>query len=288
MGFEKDDRVVIIHADDIASSHAANAAAFECLESGIASCGSVIVPAAWLMEAAHKCRQNKNFDIGVHLTLTSEYGTCRWRPVSSVDKNTGLLDDEGYLWKTTAQAVMNADPKAAESEMRAQVELALQNGIDVTHLDTHMVTVLHPKFIHSYLALAEEYRIPAFLPRLTKEQIVALGLGEYADFFIDLIKKLEESKFPLLDYIIIDTLGVQENKAAFYIELLDSLKPGLTHLLFHPAKKDPELEAMCQDSESRYQDYRAFTDPRLLEHIEADEAKIIGYREIRKWFRENY
>ncbi|MHA2296208.1 MAG: polysaccharide deacetylase family protein [Candidatus Hodarchaeales archaeon] len=287
LGFEKDDKIVITHVDDMGSSHAANVAAFKCLEFGIASCGSVIAPAAWLMEVVHEYRQNRKMDLGIHLTLTSEYSNSRWRPISSVDSETGLLDEEGYLWKTTEQAVASVDPEAAMEEMRAQVELVIQNGVDITHIDMHMGTVIYPKFVQGYLSIAREYQIPAFLPRVTREQLVALGLGEYADFFVNWMKKIEESGFPLVDHFIIETLGESDDKIAFYARSFDSLEPGLTHLLFHPARMSPELEVITSDSRARHQDYQAFTDPKLKEHVEETGVKIIGYREVRDYYREN-
>ncbi|MFX1252224.1 MAG: polysaccharide deacetylase family protein [Promethearchaeota archaeon] len=288
MGFEKDDRVVIVHIDDMAMSHAANEASFECLEFGIVSCGSVIAPAPWLMEAAFKCQKNKHFDVGVHLTLTCEYDTYRWRPLSSVDPKTGLIDEEGYLWKTAEQAIAHVDPEAAVEEMRAQIELALRSGIDITHIDSHMGSIMHPKFIQGYLELAEEYRVPAFLPRPSRELLEAHGLGEQGDFFLTWVKELENSGVPIIDYLVSHPLGKSEEKTAIYMKLFDSLKPGLTHLLIHPAKTSSELEALSHLSiPGRHEDYQAFTNPKLKEHVERRGVKIIGYREIRKFVQEN-
>ncbi|MFX0061431.1 MAG: polysaccharide deacetylase family protein [Candidatus Hermodarchaeota archaeon] len=288
MGFEKDDRVVIVHIDDMAMSHAANEASFECLEFGIASCGSVIAPAPWLMEAALKYQKNKHFDVGVHLTLTCEYDTYRWRPLSSVDPKTGLFDEEGYFWKTVEQAAANVDPEAATEEMRSQIELALHNGIDVTHIDSHMGTIFHPKFIQGYLSIAKEYRVPALLPRPTKELIEAKGLGEYTDLLQGFMKQLEKSELPFIDYVVDHPLGKSEERTTIYMQLFDSLKPGLTHLYFHPAKNRSELKALSHHSiPGRHEDYLAFTDPKLKEHVERIGVKIIGYREIRKFIREN-
>jgi len=125
MGFEADDIVVITHIDDIAMSHAANVASFECLDYGIAKCGSVISVSGWLMEAARICQKRQDYDIGVHLTLTSEYFTYRWRPLSTSNPESGLFDPEGYLWMTAQEAVSNIQPESAELEMRAQINIKI-------------------------------------------------------------------------------------------------------------------------------------------------------------------
>jgi predicted glycoside hydrolase/deacetylase ChbG (UPF0249 family) len=288
LGYSKTDKVVIIHIDDIGFSHSSNIAAFECLDFGITSCGSVIVPSPWFFETVSILKQNPNYDIGVHLTLTAEYDTYRWKALSSVDPATGLLAEDGCLWKTSEEAITNVTSEAAEYEMRAQIEYAINCGIDITHIDSHMGTVFDPKFIQSYLSLADEFRIPAFIPRLTSQELISMGFGEYIDLFQALLKSLEEKGIPLMDHMIIDTGGKYPDKSQYYCDLLAEIKPGLTHLLCHPAKMSSELRGITPDSaEWRDQDYQAFTDNRLQECIEKFELNIIGYQKIRDIFR-NY
>lgn len=286
LGFEASDKVVIFHIDDIGYSHASNVASFECLDFGIASCGSILIPAPWFLEAASICRNNAKYDIGVHLTLTCEYDFYRWRALSSVDPKTGLLDSEKSLWRTEEEAITNITVEAAEIEMRTQIQMAVDNGIDITHIDSHMGTVLNPKFIPSYLKVAREFNVPAFLPRISREELVALGLGDLADVYLKMFSKLEASGVPLIDHIIIDTLGEQPDKVDYYCNRMAEIKPGLTHFLFHPAKISPELKAITQDTaEARNQDYEAFTNPRIKECVEKHDLKIIGYRKICDYIR---
>jgi predicted glycoside hydrolase/deacetylase ChbG (UPF0249 family) len=288
LGFSPTDKVVIFHMDDVGFSHSSNVASFECLDFGVATCGSVIVPSPWFLETASVCRNNPKYDIGVHLTLTCEYDLYRWRALSTVDQESGLLDEEGCLWRTTAEAIMHVTPEAAEIEMRAQIQRALDHGIDVTHIDTHMGTVLDPKFIPAYLALGTEFKIPAFMPRLSREEIIELGFSEYADMYLELLPQLEAEGVVLLDQIIINTGGEQPDKLKYYCDRMAEIKPGLTHLLFHPAKMSPELNAIAPDSGVwRDQDYRAFTDKRIKNCIKKHKLKLIGYRKIREYLREN-
>jgi len=286
LGFTSSDRVVIFHIDDIGFSHAANIGSFECLDGGVASCGSVIVPAPWFSDAASIIKQRPHYDIGVHLTLTAEYETYRWRAISSVNPSSGLLSSDRYLWKTSEEAVEHISPETAEQEMRAQINLALQSGIDVTHIDSHMGTVINPKFLPSYLSLAREYKIPAFLPRLNSEEISALGLGEFTEIFLNLITSLEEEGFPLVDQMIIDTGGEYPDKIQYYCKRFKEIRPGLTHFLFHPAKMSSELQSITPDSAKwRNQDYEAFIDPLIRQCVEELDLHVIGYRQIRDVLR---
>ncbi len=281
MGYNENDRVLITHIDDMGFCHAANAASRECLSSGAASCASVIVNAPWFMEAASICREHPQFDVGVHLTLTCEYTTLRWPALSSRDPATGLIDAEGYLWHTREDAVRNVKEDAAEAEMREQIDRALAAGIDVTHIDTHMGSVVHPKFLRIYLQLAAEYGVPAFLPNITRERLEALREDEMANEYLEVLDQVDTDSVPTLDEILIDTLIDLDDKKSFYRDLIDHVKPGLTHLLFHPAKKSEELKAIADTFDSRNADYEAFSDRELKTYIEDAGIKHIGYRELR-------
>ena len=286
LGFDASDKVVIFHIDDMGFSHASNVASFECLDFGIASCGSILVPAPWFLEVASICRDNPKYDVGIHLTFTCEYDLYRWRALSSVDPKSGLLDSEKSLWRTSEEAIANVTVAAAELEMRAQIQMALDNGIDITHIDTHMGTVIDPKFLPIYLKMTREFNVPAFLPRVNKEMLIEVGLGDTADVIIKMFSQLEAKGVPMLDHIIIDTGGEYTDKTEYYCKLFAEIKPGLTHFLFHPAKMSPELEGITPDSAGwRDQDYKAFKDPRLKECVEKNDITIIGYRKIRDYLR---
>ena len=281
MGYSEDDRVLITHIDDMGFCHAANMASFECLDSKAASCGSVIVNAPWFLETAEICTQNPQYDIGVHLTLTCEYLVFRWPALSSRDLDSGLVDAQGYLWHTREDAIRHVTEDAAEAEMRQQIDRALEAGIDVTHIDTHMGSVVHPKFLRIYLRLADEYGVPAFLPNITRQRLEQLKEDEMANEYLDVLEKVDSDTVPTLDEIIIDTLIDLDDKKAFYRDLIDGIKPGLTHLLFHPAKQGDELNAIADTYASRNADYVAFSDTELKTYIDQAGIKHIGYRELR-------
>ncbi len=286
LGYEASDKVVIFHIDDMGFSHASNVASFECLDFGVASCGSILAPAPWVLEVASMCRKNPKYDVGVHLTLTCEYDLYRWRALSSIDMSSGLVDSEKALWRTSEEAIANVTVAAAEVEMRAQIQIALDNGINITHIDSHMGTVMFPKFLPIYIKMAREFDVPAFLPRINREMLIEQGLGDSADAIIKMFSKIEESGAPLVDYMMIDTTGESPNKVEYYCKRMAEIKPGLTHFLFHPAKMCPELMAITSDSASwRNQDYEAFINPQIKECINKNDIKIIGYREIRDYMR---
>jgi hypothetical protein len=77
------ERAVILHVDDLAMCHGGNRAYLELARAGYVTCGSVMVPCPWFREIAESAAADPNLDVGIHLTLTSEWAQYRWRPIST-------------------------------------------------------------------------------------------------------------------------------------------------------------------------------------------------------------
>ena len=172
LGFSNDDRVVIIHTDDIGMCQASIDAFADMVEFGLISSGAVMVPCPWFLEAAAYARSHPEADMGVHITLTSEWDTYRWGPVSTRDPQSGLLDQQGFFYKKTEDVWQHAEPSAAIAEMEGQVSKAIKEGMTPTHIDTHMGTVAHPSLIPGYIQLSTRYGLPCMIPRTAAEEMV--------------------------------------------------------------------------------------------------------------------
>jgi hypothetical protein len=144
-----------------------------------------------------------------------------------------------------------------------------------------MGSVVHPKFLGSYLRLAHEYGVPAFLPRITRDRLQTLGEGDMADAYLDVLAMVDADQVPTLDDIIIETLVPKTSKHDFYRDLIAGIRPGLTHLLFHPAVAGPELEAIAHTHASRHADYEAFSDRSLRDFAEGLGIHLVGYRALK-------
>src|SRR5918993_3226454 len=124
LGYPKDAKLLIVHADDLGMTHSVNAATIKAFETGLVNSGSIMVPCPWLSEIATYARANPQADLGLHLTLTSEWTSYRWGPVTPKDRVKSLLDKDGYLYLTESEAASKIDPKEVELEIRAQIERA--------------------------------------------------------------------------------------------------------------------------------------------------------------------
>ena len=304
LGFEADERVVIVHADDVGMCHAANAAFWENQAFGVLTCGSVMVPCSWVPEMAAWCRAHPEADVGVHITLTSEWEGHRWGPVSTCDPRSGLIDEEGCLWRSNREVYRHMDVDAAIAEMRAQVDKALSMGIDVTHIDTHMGTVMHPLLVRAYIELALEHRIPAMLPRISEERLAQWGVDPaMGRAMLAELDQLRASGFPVLDHICAaDYRAADRGRAAdpggatagldvpgdaieIYCRLFDSVPAGITHLLLHPSVPGYDIEAITTSAPERIADYRTFLRPELQVYVTERGIRLIGYRRLRDLIR---
>lgn len=290
LGFSPSDRVVILHADDIGSSHATVAAYADLLAAGIMSSAATMVPCPWFPATAALCRQrggDPRLDMGVHLTLNCEWDSYRWGPISTGDPASGLLDREGYFHRREPAVQTGADLHATEIELRTQIERALAAGIDVTHIDTHMLTLFHPLLLPVYLRLSQEYRLPAFLLRPGAEQLQRWGYGlDDAQEVADLVRQAEAAGLPLFDHADVMSLDQHENRLDELMARLAQAPPGLTYFLFHPAIDTPELRAFAPDWRSRVADCELFASEATRQAVQDAGVHVIGWRAIRDVMRE--
>ena len=289
LGFAAGDRVAILHADDVGMCPATVPAFAELIAAGALSSGSLMVPCPAFPEAAEFARGQPEADLGVHLTLNSEWAAYRWGPLTAAP---GLRDGEGFFPRER-EAVEECDPAEVAAELAAQLDAALAAGVDVTHLDAHMFAALQPRLLPTYLALARERRLPALVWRPGPAQPpLAEGEANAAA-----IAAWEAEGFPVADHAAYLPLGAsaswtsddpadwreprwEEAKAIF-----DAFPPGLTHFLIHPACDAPELRALARDWRARVADYELFRSGRPREYLRAVGVEVIGYREVRAGLR---
>jgi hypothetical protein len=283
LGYDRNDRVLLIHADDIGFSHGSNVAAFEGMSGGSLTCASVLAPAPWFAETAKLAKEHPEADFGVHMTLTAEYEVYRWRSLSG---RPSLHAPDGGMWRTVADVVAHVPAADADAELRAQVAHAKAMGIDVTHLDTHMGTVMLPQYLPLYVRLAIEERVPVFFMRPSERRLAALG--EARETFLRCLEELDAHRWPVLDNVIIRTLSeiAPEDKERRFRQFFNELRPGLTHFICHPTKGGEEIDAMSPDDcRHRAREYELFRSPALREYCESLGVKLVGYREVRDRMR---
>jgi chitin disaccharide deacetylase len=289
LGYPPDARLVIFHADDVGMCHGSNQAYVELSTAGILQTGSVMVPCPWSPEVIAACQQNPALDMGVHLTLTSEWSGYRWGPLSTRDPESGLIDEAGYFWQRVAGVAEKLQVAAAVQEMRAQIERVRAAGIDFTHLDTHMGAAILPELVEHYVALGFAYGVPVLLPRRIDDYIRTLGLTSTDETtWLQLAETIEAKGMPLVDWFRItpayhtnDDDDDSEARVELYETILRELPPGVTYFSLHPNAPGDIETIVPERAYWRTFEYRYFQSQRLRDFLAAEQIIPIGYRAIR-------
>jgi predicted glycoside hydrolase/deacetylase ChbG (UPF0249 family) len=279
LGYPPDSKLLIIHADDLAVAHSEDVASFDALDTHAITSASIMVPCPWIIEVAAYAKEHPEADLGLHLTLTSEWKTYRWGPVESKDKVPSLLDPTGYLWPDTPAAVRNLKADEAEREVRAQIERAIALGIHPTHLDSHMGTLFsRPDLFAVYVKVAREYKLPflAFIAPNTPSELTSL---------------LSDKDLLLNSVLIADPSIRPGDWKIFYSNAIKNLKPGVTEIIVHLGHDDAELQAVTVDHPDygaawRQRDYDVVTSPEFKKLLQDNHVILIHWKDLKKLLNE--
>jgi len=276
LGYPRDAKLLIVHADDLGMAHSVNVATMKALETGLVNSGSIMVPCPWLSEIAAYARTNPQADLGLHLTLTSEWTSLRWGPVSSRDRVSSLLDKDGYFYLTETDAAAKADPKQVEMEITAQIARARALGIQPTHLDSHMGTLYQNKALFEiFLRVARSQKLPVRVAKTWFRQ---------ADFLPEILKPEDVYIDRVLD---INPSVAPQDWAKFYSDALSKLEPGVTEVVIHLAYDDAEMQGATSNHPNwgaawRQRDFEFFTSDAFRKVLQDNQIKLITYRELGK------
>ncbi len=276
LGYATDAKLLIVHADDLGMAHSINRASIKGLESGLVSSASIMIPCPWLPEIAAYARSHPSADLGLHLTLTSEWSLYRWGSVLPKEQVPSLFDNSGYLYPTETAAAAKIDPKDAEAEIRAQIARAKAVGIQPTHLDSHMGTLYQTQALfETLLRVARDHKL---LIRVSKEWFTA------APYLPSL---LGPDDVVVNSVISIEPGVTAEGWSRFYADAVKNLQPGITEMIVHLAYDDEEMKGVAFDhpnwgSEWRQRDFQFVTSDAFRKLLQENSVKLVTWREIAK------
>lgn len=276
MGYAKDARLLIIHADDLGVAHSENRATIAAIEKGAINSASIMVPCPWFPEIADYAKEHPHFDWGLHLTITSEWKYLKWNGVVDSEHIPGLINNDGYFYPSVEEAVKHGTAAEAEKEIKAQIEKALAFGLQPTHLDPHMNGLFaSPAFFQAYLNAGKNYKMPVLVPKaLLQDAAFRKVAGDYP--------VLVEAHIQLHP-------GIQpERWQEAYDSTLVNMKPGLNELVLHLAYHDDEMKAVTAgkthwwDAAWRQRDFDYITSPHFREVLQKNNIKLVTWRQIQK------
>jgi chitin disaccharide deacetylase len=282
LGYSKDTKLLIIHADDIGVSQSENAASIYAMEKGSVSSGSIMVPCPWMGDIAAYARNHPDADLGLHLTLTSEWKNYKWGPVTPVTQVSSLANTNGYLYSVIDSLYMLARPADVEKEIRAQVEKAKLYGIDPTHFDAHMGCLFGtPEYLQLLIKMGREYKVPVLLNSEAFKMV----------FNIDITKYISDNEVLVDKLFMAQPNDYKNGMSNYYTGIFKSLQPGLSCILLHAAYENHEMQAVTIDHPDygaawRQADFNFFTSAECRNLLQQQKIKVITWKEIRdKLFR---
>jgi predicted glycoside hydrolase/deacetylase ChbG (UPF0249 family) len=257
---------LIVRGDDMGSTEASNEAAIRCFREGVMRTVEVMAVGPWFPDAVRRLRENPRLDVGLHLTLTSEWDSMKWRPIAAVPS---LVDADGYFFPMVwpgpdygPDRALKSQPwklDEIERELQAQIDLAKRHLPQLSHLSDHMgLASLGPEVEALLKRLADESGLDIDPEALGVKH---LGWGGPAD--------------------------TAEEKIARLARTLETLGPGTWLFVDHPAFDTPEMRSIHhQGYETVAADRQgvavAWTSAPVLEAVRARRIQLVSYRDLKK------
>jgi predicted glycoside hydrolase/deacetylase ChbG (UPF0249 family) len=256
---------LIVRGDDIGSTHSANLGCIRSYQTGIMTTVEIMVPCPWFPEAVKMLNKNPGLDVGIHITITSEWENFKWGPLTHAPS---LTDENGYffpmIWPNdefpSELALKEQDWKIEEieQEMRAQIEMALKHIPQISHLSCHMGCSSWDDQVGELFAkLAKEYKLDINIQEAGVERFPIEEKGE-----------------------------ILEERIELFVKGLYKLEKGKTYLYVeHPALGTPEMEAIGHSGYygvalDRDLVTKVFTSKKVRDVIDELNIKLISYKDL--------
>ena len=283
-------KYLIVNADDYGMCHAANEAVAELFEGGWLKSSTIMMPCPTAEEAVKFSIDHPEYAIGVHLTLTSEWGQYRWKPLTD---GKSLIDEEGYMWHESDQVEKNATYEDIEAEIRAQIDLAHSMGMKPSHVDNHMGSLYGHytgRLGLSKLALrvCGDYGYAYRLYTAADKRICPNGTPYPLYAAVPLLSNYWGKKYGVVipDYLLFpDWNDEMRQSYEKYRETIlniwvDIPENGVTETFIHPSVECDELKSITGRWEDRVWEYKLMKDPYTHQFLKEHDVQLINYRQL--------
>lgn len=282
-------RRLIINCDDFGQSPAMNQAIMHLLEEQKVSSTTIMAVAPGFEEAAAWCSRRQQQNVGLHLTLTSEFEALRW---SSLTGDSSLHDESGHQYKTVKEFEQGAHTKAVLKEIVAQYERVKQAGIVISHVDNHMGSLYGMETGRSLLPQTlwriSRWGLPSRFFRYIHAEDPLLGSLKNIERPVALGSGLADTLgVPIPDYLLSHPFGVEEGETydsfkQSIIAKMYSLPDGVSETYIHPGIDDPWMLANIPHWEKRVWEYRLPFDDDFTYAIRDASVELTDYRYVQE------
>ena len=298
LGYDKNAKLLIIHADDIGIAHSINIASFDAYKNNAINSGAAMIPSPWIKEVAEFHKKHPNYDLGIHLTLTAEWKNYKWRGVSPSNEIPSLLNEYNEFYDNTSDVNINANPEEVRKELQAQIDYARSLGINPSHIDSHMGAIAVNKDLwRVYIEVGHKNKLVSMA---TKSRVFNLFDEDFPvpDYIVpvnDIYMLYPEADRTFLENaanediantLIVNDVYKYDDFFNLYSSKVKSLTPGLNVFLLHLGYDNEELRAVTVDHPEygslwRQLDYDVFNSDEFKKVLADNDIKLVTWGEIR-------
>ena len=258
-------RFLVVNADDFGFTRDVNRGIVEAHRNGILTATTLMAVGDAFDDAVRLARENPRLDVGCHLVLVGSPG----------------------FPQTVPQLILAVRGLPVYDLLRAQVRKIVDAGVEPTHLDTHKHTHLLPPVLDAVARISEEFKIP-WVRRPFDFPMEAGGIG-WTKRAVSKAFGVVRGRFePALsrhrcrstDHFA--GFRITGNYDAEYLQkLIHELPEGSTEFMCHPGVCTDELRSQrTRLKESREAELRALTSPVVRRALEAENVRLVNYRDL--------
>ncbi|MDR9852161.1 polysaccharide deacetylase family protein [Paenibacillus sp. VCA1] len=280
---------LILNCDDFGQSPALNRAIMALLEERKVSSATIMTVAPGFEEAAAWTAKRRQSNVGLHLTMTSEFEALRWR---SLTGDPSLHDDSGYQYRTVKEFEQGAATRAVMKEIDAQYELARKAGIAVSHADNHMGSLYGMETGRSLLPQTlwkvSRWKLPMrFFRHIDKEDPLLGSLKNIERPVAQVVALADTFGVPIPDYLLSHPFGVEDGETydsfkQSMIAKLYRLPEGVCETYIHPGVPDPWMQEHIPNYEKRVWEYRLPFDDDFAYALRDADVELTDYRYVQE------
>ncbi len=272
-------KYLIINADDFGYNWQQNAAIKELLQKGLITSTSLMAVADDVEDAVNFAKE-KDFPLGVHLTINSDDEGHKWHSITGAES----LGSDG-LWANQKDLTFKARRKDIRAELEAQYRFIIDKGADVDHADNHcgsLYGINARRFFLDAFDFCNEHNLPFRFPKTAGFLERQLGM-KIPEPIIKIQKAIvrsgEKRKVKMLDDLVSNPYSMAhiknyETLREYYLKAVDNCIEGITEIFLHPALP---CEEKGREWQKRVFEYELLKSGDLLARAKERDIQVVSW-----------
>lgn len=274
---------LIVNADDFGFSENVNYGIIKSFREGIVTSTSVMPNGKAFNHAVELAKRNLELDVGIHLTLTGE------KPILLPNRVSSLVNNEGKFLHharhfSEKYFLHKIDLDEVNDELDAQINTALNSGLQISHIDSHQHVHMLPKILKIVLNFSRKYKIP--FVRFPKEHLKFSSNGNHKISGVLKVKLLNalcnvsKNAIPSgVDYFTGFFFDGNLNEGHLMETLKKLPSKGTCELMCHPGLTEGK-QTYKNSSYHSEQETNGLISQRILDFLSKKEIELISFKKI--------